>query len=255
MVLSFVQQVTVCNIRPSNEVLILRILKVKKISSISVAEIFEIEHNANSELVTKEIYICCVFSCVATHWIDCCVLEVWFRYSTTITVAAQWRQQEKQQWLLTRNITITTSNSTSSNNHCSSTTPFSVSFMIGDILKPQTDNNNKATTDFVGNNIKQHAVASDIDEEGERIKCYGSSSENDNSLLFNGVSRVHDTSALESDPDGDLDPDCDPDDDDEEDDLDVENVEEDTCMADLETSERLNENVRIFDVKFFRWFS
>ena len=85
--------------------------------------------------------------------------------------------------------------------------------------------------------MKQHAVASDIDEEGERIKCYGSSSENDNSLLLNGVARVHDTSALESDPDGDLDLDCDPDDD--EDDLDVENVEED--MVDLETSERLNE--------------
>ena len=120
--------------------------------------------------------------------------------------------------------------------------PFSVSFMIGDILKPQTDNNNKATTDFRGSNRKQHAVASDINEEGERIKCYGSSSENDNSLLLNGVSRVHDTSALESDPVGDLDPDCDPHDDDEEeeeDDLDVENVEED--MADLETSERLNE--------------
>ena len=120
--------------------------------------------------------------------------------------------------------------------------PFSVSFMIGDILKPQTDNNNKATADFGGNSRKQHTVASDIDEEGERIKCYGSSSENDNSLLLNGVSRVHDTSALESDPDGDLDPDCDPHDDDEEeeeDDLDVENVDED--MADLETSERLNE--------------
>ena len=30
--------------------------------------------------------------------------------------------------------------------------PFSVSFMIGDILKPQADNNNKAATDLDSNN-------------------------------------------------------------------------------------------------------
>ena len=67
------------------------------------------------------------------------------------------------------------------------------------------------------------------------MRCYGSA-ENDTSLLLNGVSRVHDTSTLESDPDGDPDADCDLDDD-----LDVENVEEGEEEVDLESSECLNE--------------
>ena len=114
--------------------------------------------------------------------------------------------------------------------------PFSVSFMIGDILKPQAtaDNNNKATTGMESRKQPQQnddVVArscfsnGDFTKQGERnvLKCYGSS-DRDNSLLLNGVSRVHDTSALESDPDGDLDG--------EDSDLDVENLKEEDLEGD-----------------------
>ena len=120
--------------------------------------------------------------------------------------------------------------------------PFSVSFMIGDILKPTADNNNKTTTTTVtnGNNMQQQhqnpVVANRCfsSKQGERtLKCYNSTSDSDNSLLLNGVSRVHDTSALESDPDvdeGDL-----------EGDLDVENLEEEDLDSVSMQSDSLNE--------------